>query len=347
MFLDEAIITVRSGAGGNGCVSFRREKYIPRGGPDGGDGGSGGSVCLQANRNLITLGDISRQSLYRAEDGRPGRGNNSSGRNAKSLTIEAPVGTVVRKILPDRPPREGLLLGELLHDGDRLLLARGGKGGRGNKAFATSTHQVPREAEEGRPFEENHLYLELKLLADVGLIGLPNAGKSTLLSRVSAARPKIADYPFTTLTPHLGIVDAGNYRQVVFADIPGLIEGAHEGAGLGIEFLRHVDRTRALVHLVSVEAPTIESMVSNYRTVEDELAHYSGKLQAKPRLVVASKMDLLPPEEREKSIEKLSAAIGVPVLPLSAATGLGVRELVVAAVRLLSEAPDGENVTST
>jgi len=344
MFLDEAIITVRSGAGGNGCVSFRREKYIPRGGPDGGDGGAGGSVYLQANRNLSTLGDISRQTLYRAQDGRPGRGNNCAGRNAKNLTIEAPVGTIVRTMVPDRPPREGLLLGELLKHGDRIRLARGGKGGRGNKAFATSTHQIPREAEEGQPSEENKLYLELKLLADIGLIGLPNAGKSTLLSRISAARPKIADYPFTTLTPHLGIVDAGDYRQVVFADIPGLIEGAHQGAGLGIEFLRHVDRTKALVHLVSVEAPTIESMLSNYRAVEAELAHYSRTLQAKPRLVAASKMDLLPPDEQKKLLEKLSGAMGVPVLPLSAATGLGVRELVASAVRLLSEAPNGENV---
>src|SRR5688572_22548566 len=238
MFLDEAVITVRSGSGGDGCVSFRREKYIPRGGPDGGDGGRGGSVILRADRNLGTLLDLSRKATYRADDGKKGGGNNRAGRNAPDLIVPVPVGTVVREALAERSPREGSLLGDLLEDGQELVVARGGKGGRGNKAFATPTRQVPREAEEGRPGDERKLYLELKLIADVGLVGLPNAGKSTLLSRLSRATPKIADYPFTTLTPNLGIAEVGDYRRIVIADIPGLIEGAHTGHGLGIEFLR-------------------------------------------------------------------------------------------------------------
>jgi GTP-binding protein len=339
MFLDEAVITVRSGAGGDGCVSFRREKYIPRGGPDGGDGGRGGSVFLQGRSDLTTLIDISRRAVHRAEDGKPGGGNNRAGRNARDLVIGVPVGTVVREILPDIPPREGPVLGDLLVEGQRLRVARGGKGGRGNKAFATATHQVPREREEGTPGEERKLYLELKLIADVGLTGLPNAGKSTLLSRLSRATPKIADYPFTTLNPHLGIVELGDHERLVFADIPGLIEGAHRGAGLGIDFLRHVERTSILVHLVSCESGSAERMAADYRTVEAELASHSESLAAKPRLVAASKLDLLLPEEGEALVMALSREIGAEVLPLSAVTGRGVPELLTAAHRLLSKIP--------
>jgi GTP-binding protein len=336
MFLDEAVITVRSGAGGDGCVSFRREKYIPRGGPDGGDGGRGGSVYLEARADLATLIDVSRRPVHAAEDGKPGGGNNRSGRNAPDLTIRVPVGTIVREVLPGCPPRDGRLLGDLLGDGQRVRVARGGKGGRGNKAFATATHQVPREREEGRPGEEKKLYLELKLIADVGLIGLPNAGKSTLLSRLSRATPKIAEYPFTTLNPHLGIAELGGYERLVFADIPGLIEGAHRGVGLGIDFLRHIERTSVLAHLVACDAWSIDRMAADYRTVEAELASHSRDLASKPRLVVATKLDLLPEEERGSLVRGLSRAIGVDVLPLSAVTGLGVEGFLASALRLVA-----------
>ena len=337
MFIDEAIITVRSGSGGNGCVSFRREKYIPRGGPDGGDGGDGGSVYLRASRQLATLQDVARQPVHRAEDGRPGRGNNCAGRDAQDLTVEVPVGTMAWVITPGRAPREGEFLGDFQKDGESLRVARGGKGGKGNKAFATSTHQAPREAEDGAAGEEKRIYLELRLLADVGLVGPPNVGKSTLLRRVSAARPKVADYPFTTLNPQLGIVELEGYRRLIFADIPGLIEGAHEGAGLGTEFLRHLERTRLLVHLVSVETGSVEEMASSYRTIEKEIASYSPSLAARPRIVVASKMDLLGPEAGHRVLDELSQLFGKEILPLSAVTGLGVRELLTAVAGLLPE----------
>jgi GTP-binding protein len=340
MFLDEAIITVRSGAGGDGCVSFRREKYIPRGGPDGGDGGHGGSVLLRACQGLSTLGDISRKPLWVAPDGSPGRGNNCRGRDGEDLTIDVPTGTLVRVVEPGRSPREGPLLGDLVKDRDELLAARGGRGGRGNKSFATATHQVPREREEGGAPEERSLYLELKLLADVGLVGLPNAGKSTLLSRVSAARPKIAAYPFTTLSPYLGLVETGEYRRFVFADIPGLIEGAHQGVGLGIDFLRHVERTRVLVHLVSVESLSLERMVEDYRAVEKELSCYARDLASKPRWVAASKVDLLEDHERERLTRELSRKLGVPVHPLSAVSGMGVQELVSGVMALLTSSAE-------
>lgn len=329
MFLDESVITVRGGAGGKGAVSFRREKYVPRGGPDGGDGGRGGHVFLRARSGLTTLQDVSRKSLWRAQDGRPGRGNNKTGRDGLDLDIDVPPGTIAREILPDVPPREGRLLGDLVQDGDAIRVARGGKGGRGNKSFATATHQAPREAEDGEPSDEKRIYLELKLLADVGLIGLPNAGKSTLLRKVSAATPKVAAYPFTTLAPHLGIATTGGFGRIVFADIPGLIEGAHRGVGLGIEFLRHVERTKVLVHMVSAESLSPEIMERHFRTVENELAGHGAALAAKPRVVVASKIDLVAPHERAALVDALASRIGAPVLPLSAATGLGVRELIV------------------
>ena len=337
MFLDESIIMVRSGDGGKGCVSFRREKYIPRGGPDGGEGGRGGSVYLVANRDLTTLSDLSRQTRYVAEHGERGGGNNRSGSTADDFEVEVPAGTLIREIVPGLPPSEGSLLGELLVHGQRLLVAKGGRGGKGNKSFASSTRQAPREAEDGEPGEERKLYLELKLLADVGLIGLPNAGKSTLLSRVSDATPKIADYPFTTLKPNLGIADLGDFERLVIADIPGLIEGAHEGAGLGIEFLRHIERTSILLHLVSLEALTVEKLTQDYRTVEAELARYSEPLGRKQRIVVATKTDILLPEEIRPLLEGLAAEIGAPVMPLSAVTGDGLRELLLAAAQLLRQ----------
>jgi GTP-binding protein len=337
MFLDEAVVTVRSGKGGDGCVSFRREKFVPLGGPDGGDGGDGGSVYLRVREGLTTLSDVSRQTIYLAGDGRRGRGSNKTGRSAEDLYLDIPAGTVVREVDPNLPPAEGRLLGELLQLGEALRVARGGKGGRGNKAFATSTHQVPREAEDGQPGEERKIYLELKLLADAGLIGLPNAGKSTLLSRVSAATPKIADYPFTTLRPNLGIAEVGDHERIVFADIPGLIEGAHQGAGLGIEFLRHIERTRILIHLVSLEAASPEKMLADYRTVEAELASYSQTLAQKRRIVVASKADLFLDDESRALARSFSQLLGQEVLRLSAATGSGLKELLVATLHLLQE----------
>jgi GTP-binding protein len=341
MFIDEATIIVRSGAGGNGCMSFRREKFVPRGGPDGGDGGRGGDVILSADCRLSTLMDLSRRSLWAAEGGRPGRGANRTGRNGRHLVVPVPVGTVAREVLPDLPPREGRLVADLVRDGETVVVARGGKGGRGNKAFATATFQVPRVAEEGMAGVERKLYLELKLLAEVGLIGLPNAGKSTFLAAISAATPKIADYPFTTLEPHLGIAEIGDYRRLVVADLPGLIEGAHRGQGLGFEFLRHIERTEVLVHLVSVESEDPARVAADYRLVEAELGRYSRPLADKPRLVAASKVDLLAPERRESFCRELERALGTEVQGFSAVTREGVRGLVEKAARLVDERRDG------
>ena len=338
MFIDEAKIVVRSGAGGHGCVSFRREKFVPRGGPDGGNGGHGGSVHLRANSSLNTLIDLSRKRHYPAEDGRQGMGNNRTGRRGRDCILQVPVGTMIRDADTGDEGRDGVLLGDLLEHGQTLTVAAGGKGGRGNKSFASSVHQVPRLSEEGRPGEERRLYLELKLLADVGLVGLPNAGKSTLLSRLSDATPKIADYPFTTLRPNLGITELGDYRRLVIADIPGLIEGAHLGQGLGIEFLRHVERTRVLLHLLSVESGSIDTLQAQYHVVEKELASFSNTLARKPKIVVASKMDVLPPDEQEPLRGELEARLGLPVMSLSAVTGRGIQPLLEMASRLVESA---------
>lgn len=338
MFVDEAVIQVRSGKGGNGCVSFRREKFIPKGGPDGGDGGRGGDVVLVATRQLTTLVEVSRRVHYFAPNGRPGQGQNKAGRQGEDLRVEVPVGTIVRVIEEGSDPREGPTLADLSEEGQEVVVARGGRGGRGNKAFATATHQVPRESEEGGPPVERKIYLELKLLADVGLVGLPNAGKSTLLARLSAARPKIADYPFTTLQPHLGIAEIDGLRRLVFADIPGLIEGAHRGQGLGIEFLRHVERTGYLAHLMSVESLEVETIVENYHTIEAELSRFSEVLAAKPRCRILSKCDLLPAEEAEELARKVGESLGHEVLCLSSATGAGVREFLEFVDRGVSQA---------
>lgn len=336
MFIDEATITVRSGDGGRGSVSFRREKYMPRGGPDGGDGGAGGDVFLEASPHLNTLMDLSRRRYYAAENGRAGAGNNRTGRSGADAIVQVPVGTIVREVLDeDTAMTEAPLLGDLVKAGQRLLVAAGGKGGRGNKSFATSTHQVPRIAQEGIEGTERRLYLELKLLADLGLVGLPNAGKSTLLSRISAATPKIAGYPFTTLSPVLGVVEQSDYRRLVVADIPGLIEGAHTGQGLGTDFLRHIERTRVLVHLVSVESMDVDTLLEHYRTVEQELSLHSSGLRDKPRLVVVSKVDLILPEEREAICKELGERLEARVLSLSGVSGLGVNEVLNAAAELL------------
>jgi GTP-binding protein len=317
MFLDEARIFVKGGKGGGGCVSFRREKYVARGGPDGGDGGDGGSVYLVADSRLATLADIAAKVHYVAKNGQPGRGSQKHGSNGADVTIKVPTGTIVR--------REGWeeVVAELLADGQIALAAAGGKGGRGNKHFATSTHQTPRECEEGTEGEEFWLNLELKLIADVGLVGVPNAGKSTLLSRISDATPKIADYPFTTLVPYLGTVRLSGFRRMVVADLPGLIEGAHEGTGLGDEFLRHVERTRVLVHLVDVHPLSGPDPRAAYETIRGELAKYSKELAGKPELIALNKTDLI----ARKEATAIAAGLPGRVFLISAVTGQGVGEL--------------------
>lgn len=327
MFFDHATITVRAGKGGDGCVSFRREKYVPFGGPNGGHGGAGGDVYLRVSPHLNTLVSFSRKRHFAAEDGKPGLGKSMHGASAAAFYIDVPAGTVVR----ERP--SGLLLGDLTEEGQTLLVARGGRGGRGNEAFKSSTRQAPRFAEKGAPGEERDLTLELKLIADVGLLGKPNAGKSTLLASVSAARPKIADYPFTTLEPNLGVVWLDDH-EFVMADIPGLIEGAADGAGLGHQFLRHVERTRLLVHLLDGSSP---DPLADYAAINAELARYSERLAAKPQLVVINKIDL--PEARAR-VAEIRAALGLPqALAISGATGEHVQDLLWAIVQRLQELP--------
>jgi GTP-binding protein len=318
-FVDEAAIHVKGGDGGSGCVSFRREKFVPRGGPDGGDGGDGGSVVIIADPNLGTLTDLVSRTEFHAGNGGQGRGKNRHGANGQDLIIRVPLGT----ILTDR--EEGVVLADLAEPRRAVVVAVGGKGGRGNAQFATPTNQAPRKFEEGTPGQERHLRLELKLVADVGLIGRPNAGKSTLISRISAAHPKIADYPFTTLQPVIGIVDADPDRRFAVADLPGLIEGAHEGRGLGDEFLRHVERTRLLVHVVDALPIDGTDPLENYRTIRNELALYSAELAAKPEIVVANKVDL---HGAEAGARRLREGLDCPVVEVSAMTGRGLRRLV-------------------
>jgi GTP-binding protein len=294
MLIDQAVIHVQSGDGGNGCLSFRREKYVPRGGPDGGDGGDGGDIVLIADSHLTTLLDYQYKQGYKAKRGQHGQGKNRKGASGDDMVLRVPPGTVVR----DADTRE--FLGELLKPGDRCVVAKGGRGGRGNAAFATPTHQAPREHEPGRPGVERRIELELKLIADVGLVGQPNAGKSTLLAAMSAARPKIADYPFTTLEPHLGVVQLSEGRSMVMADIPGIIEGAHEGKGLGLKFLRHIERTRTLAYLIPVDT---DDHQAEYELLRRELAEYSSELAAKPHCIALSKADLLAPGDDPPAVE--------------------------------------------
>lgn len=322
IFIDQAEIHVESGRGGDGCVSFRREKYVPKGGPDGGDGGDGGSIYVQVNEQLSTLVELIGRHHWKARPGQAGMGSNCTGKCGRDEIIEVPAGTMVY----DRD--SGSLLRDLVSPGERVCVARGGRGGRGNAKFASPTHQTPREFEHGQASESRWLRLELKLIAECGIVGLPNAGKSTLLSRVSRARPKIADYPFTTLAPNLGIVSLPGYRQFVMADLPGLIEGAAEGHGLGQTFLRHAERTRVIVHLIDlfpVEGQPTPSEA--YRIIRRELEQYSAALAAKPELIVANKLDLAgntePPE-----LAELSQALGRPILGISGVSGRGVESLV-------------------
>ena len=321
MFVDEATIHVLGGDGGNGCLSFRREKYVPRGGPDGGDGGDGGSVVLEADTSTSTLLAFRYRRHFHAERGRHGEGANRTGRSGEDLLVRVPVGTVVLD-------GDGLrVLADLDAPGSRLIAARGGRGGRGNARFASSTNRSPTRHEPGQPGEQLTVRLELKLLADVGLIGLPNAGKSTLISRISAARPKIADYPFTTLEPHLGVVDRGDLRSFVVADIPGLIEGAHEGAGLGLRFLRHVERCSLLLHLVDGAGGSADPLAA-LETVDRELVAYGPALGAKPQIVVVTKADAIQDPVPAARVRARALELGRDCLVVSAVTGEGLAELV-------------------
>jgi GTPase len=321
MFIDEAKIFVKAGDGGRGCMSFRREKFVPKGGPDGGDGGKGGDIVLQADRNLRTLLDYRYKQRYTSGRGEHGRGKDQTGRDGSNHILRVPVGTMVRIV------ESGEVLADLTMHEQRFVAARGGRGGRGNTRFKSPTNQAPRHAEPGEMGEARWLTLELKLLADVGLIGLPNAGKSTLLSRISAARPKIAPYPFTTLTPQLGIVGLRDNHSCVLADIPGLIEGAHEGKGLGHQFLRHIERTRLLVHLVDMTVPSEIDPLSTFEMVTRELLAYAGVLVQKPQLVVATKMDIPSAKEAWERFQPEIIARGFRVIALSAATGEGIGPL--------------------
>ncbi|HMF55403.1 MAG TPA: GTPase ObgE [Pyrinomonadaceae bacterium] len=331
MFIDRVKIRVKGGNGGNGVTAFRREKFVPRGGPSGGDGGRGGDVWLVADESLNTLLHLRYDPEHPAERGRHGEGSNRYGRDGEDEIVRVPVGTQVFEA------ESGELLHDFTTDGERWLAAKGGRGGFGNSHFATSTNRAPRYHQEGGAGEELELQLELKLLADVGLVGFPNAGKSTLISTISAAKPKIADYPFTTLEPHLGVVDMGEFRTFVVADIPGLIEGAHKGAGLGDRFLRHVERTKLLLHLVDVSSASGRDSVEDYETINRELAAYDEKMVMRPQIVVATKLDALEEPERLERLRERSGRDGKPFYAISSATGQGVRELVNAVARMLDE----------
>ncbi|HYB71210.1 MAG TPA: GTPase ObgE [Candidatus Bathyarchaeia archaeon] len=333
MFVDEVDVFVKGGDGGAGCVSFRREKYVPRGGPDGGDGGDGGSVVLVADPAITTLLDFHYQRHYTAERGQHGQGSNRHGRSGADTVLRVPLGTMVSE------RDERLPLGDLTEPGQQLLVARGARGGRGNARFATSTNRAPRRADLGRAGEERWIHLELKLLADVGVIGFPNAGKSTLVSRLSAAKPKIGDYPFTTLQPTLGIVRVDDERSFVIADLPGLIPGAAEGKGLGHRFLRHTERTRLLVHLIDLDPSNGRDPLADYHAIQDELRAYSAELAARPQIVAVNKVELPGTEERRTAVEGFCRQQGLPFHAISAVTGEGLPALVHDVARRIASEP--------
>jgi len=343
MFIDEATIRVKAGDGGNGCLAFRREKFVPRGGPSGGDGGDGGDIVMESSERHNTLVHFRFNPEYKAQRGRHGEGSNKKGREGEGIVLKVPVGT----ILYDADT------GEKVHDfsrpDERIVVACGGRGGRGNARFATSTHQAPREHEDGRPGEERVFRLELKLLADVGLVGYPNVGKSTLISSISAARPKVADYPFTTLQPNLGVVvvgEARDERSFVVADIPGLIEGAHLGAGLGTQFLRHIERTRLLAHMVDVSDDSGRpDPVKDVEVITKELKSFGGKLDEKPTILVASKIDVANKEKLAK-LKKYAKKQGIDLYPISAVTGKGIDELKYAMAEKLDEIRESTEVVA-
>jgi GTP-binding protein len=318
MFIDQAKIYVKAGDGGNGCLSFRREKYIPKGGPDGGDGGRGGHVYFLAADDIDTLIDFSGKIDWIAQKGQDGMGRNMHGADGNDLIIKVPVGTQIYDQDLD------LMLKDMNKPGMKVLICKAGNGGKGNKAFASPTNQTPRQTQPGRPGQERNLRLELKLIADVGLVGMPNAGKSTLVSRCSAAKPKIASYPFTTLEPVLGIVELDEFRRFVIADIPGLIEGAHDGVGLGFEFLRHIERTRILVHILDIMPIDGSDTVENYRKIRYELKMHSSKLAEKDEVIVVNKIDI---EQDSDKIQQIEKELQKTVYPISAVTGQGVKDL--------------------
>jgi GTPase len=321
MFLDEAIIQVKAGDGGNGCMAFRREKCVPRGGPSGGDGGQGGSIYLESSQRHNTLIQFRYERIFKGERGRHGEGSNRHGRDGEDVVIQVPLGTVVY----DHDTAE--LLHDFIEPNQRVLICQGGRGGRGNARFASSTNRAPRRVEPGIPGESRTLRLELKLLADVGLIGLPNVGKSTLISRISSARPKIGDYPFTTLEPNLGVVQYADYKSFVVADIPGLIEGAHLGQGLGLQFLRHVERTQILLHLIDLSESHAGDPKKDYETVNHELAEFNPEILNKQVLLVGSKLDALEDVKRRRKLERLAKSKGLELFLISSATGAGIDPL--------------------
>lgn len=343
-FIDEAKIFVKSGHGGAGCVSFRRAKFVPRGGPDGGDGGAGGSVIFEVHPQLGTLLDLRFQRRFMADDGEPGENQNMSGHNGKDALIHVPPGTLIKTV-------EGQVLCDMSGENKRFVLFKGGRGGKGNDFFKTSVNQAPVHAQPGEGGQEAEVVLELKLLADVGIIGFPNAGKSTLISRISAARPKIADYPFTTLVPNLGVVQAQEHRSFVVADIPGLVKDAHKGVGLGIKFLKHIERTRFFVHLIDGSDFSGRDPIQDYESINDELKYYDEskreeegffELGTRPQIVVINKTDLL--QETDKDVlKKKFKKIGVEPLFMSAVAGVGVKTLIDRMTRLLSEETNTQN----
>jgi GTP-binding protein len=329
VFIDRAKIFVKGGDGGNGCMAFRREKFVPHGGPSGGDGGRGGSVYLEATDQMNTLLSFRYNPEYKAERGGHGEGSKCSGRDGQDIVVKVPVGTLVLDA------ETGETVADMVETGQRVLVAAGGRGGRGNAQFATSVNRAPRHHEPGGLGGSRYLQLELKLLADVGIIGFPNVGKSTLISHISAAKPKIADYPFTTLTPNLGVVDIGDYRHFVVADIPGLIEGAHQGAGLGLQFLRHVERTKLLLHLIDLSSSTARDPIEDYQVINRELARYRVDLAAKPVIVVANKIDALDEPARLTRLREFCQRQHLPFYAISAVTGEGIKPLINAIVEQL------------
>lgn len=337
-FIDYITIKVKSGAGGDGCVSFRREKYVPNGGPDGGDGGNGGNVIVIADKGLNSLSDYRRGKLYKAEPGEPGKGARRHGKNGEDLVLKVPKGTLIREL------SSGRVMADMSGDTDKVILIPGGKGGLGNQHFATSRMQAPKYAKAGEEAKEYEISLELKLIADVGLAGFPNAGKSTLLSVMSNARPKIADYPFTTLTPSLGVVDMGHGESFVMADIPGLIEGASEGVGLGHDFLRHIERNRLIVHLVDIAKTDGREPVEAIKAINNELSTFSEKVANKPQILVLNKIDIVTDEEIDTVVSDVKKAFNCEIYLISAATGTGIKELKSAIWKKLSELPKEEFV---
>ncbi len=341
MFVDQVKITVRAGNGGDGCCSFRREKFIPRGGPDGGDGGKGGDVVFTAISNLRTLLDLRYQQLFRAENGRPGSGRLRTGKSGQDCIIKVPVGTVVKDY------ETGEVLADLTEEFQEFIPAHGGRGGLGNDHFKSSTNRAPRKTIPGEPGESRVLRVELKLLADVGIIGFPNAGKSTLISKISNAKPKIAGYPFTTLVPNLGLVKVGGYESFIAADIPGLIEGAHEGKGLGTRFLKHTERTHIIIHMIDFSGFCERDPVSDYEVIQRELKNFSEDLFEKPQVLVASKIDHPEAEEKFSKYRDQLLELNPNVFAISSVTGKGLKELVSEVYRLLQETEQKQSEEDT